>query len=103
MNTRTVLAPRRESTGLSFEHDGVAYRATISRFEDGSIAELFLNAGKLGSAADKMAHDAAVIYSIARQYGVPERVLYDALTKLKDGSPAGPLGLVLALLSGAAT
>lgn len=100
MTVRNILATRRESSTITFEHDGIPYRATISRFDDGSIAELFLNAGKPGSAADTVAHDAAVIYSIARQFGVPEVVLFEALSKLKDGSPAGPVGRALAVIGG---
>lgn len=46
-----------------------------------------------------MARDAAVVFSIARQYGVPFGILFDALTKLKDGSPAGAIGVALKMAS----
>ena len=92
---RTQLPSRRLSETISFEHCGVPYEASISRFADGSIAELFLSAGKTGSAADTLSRDTAVLLSIARQYGVPLQLMYDALVKLGDGSPAGPVGVAL--------
>lgn len=95
MPTRRPISHRRELESFSFEHDSVKHRASIGWFEDGSTAELFINSGKLGSALHTMGRDAAVLYSIARQYGAPEKVLFDALSKLMDGSPAGPIGAAL--------
>lgn len=98
---RFALPSRRDSSTFNFDHDGVTYTATVSHFSDGGVAELFLNAGKLGSPADKIAHDAAVIYSIARQHGVPDEMLRDAMAKLRDGSPAGPVGKALQIAEAA--
>jgi hypothetical protein len=92
---RHPIANRREAETFEFEHDGVRYVASIGRFDDGSLCELFLNAGKVGSAAGTMARDAAVTFSIARQHGIPVGMLKSALAKLADGSPAGPLGRAL--------
>lgn len=98
MTKRSRLPDRRRSETISFEHGGVPYEATFSRFPDGSVGELFLSAGKTGSAADVLGRDAAVLLSIALQYGVPQQVLYDALAKLVDGSAAGPIGAALTLV-----
>lgn len=95
MGSRQYLPNRREGETFCFENEGVSYTATISRFDDGSIAEMFLNAGKLGSAVHTMARDAAVVFSISRQCGVPMGVLYSALAKLEDCSPSGPVGVAL--------
>jgi ABC-type spermidine/putrescine transport system permease subunit II len=95
--TRRRFSNRRQTESFKFEHNGIAYRASVSRFEDGEIGELFLNAGKIGCAADIVAHDAAVIFSIARQYGVPLQTIKDALAKLPDCTPAGPIGVALEL------
>jgi hypothetical protein len=94
---RSVLPNRRNSEAVGFEHHGLAYRACVSRFEDGSIAEMFLDTGKTGTSANIIAKECAVMFSIARQYGAPEGVLFNALPKLHDGSPAGPMGTALAL------
>lgn len=92
---RRALPSRRESETFDFEHSGVRYTATLSRFRDGDIAEMFLNAGKVGCAADAVAHDAAVLFSIACQFGVPVDVSSRSLAKLEDGNPAGPVGVAL--------
>lgn len=101
MTPREHLSNRRESESFCFAHDGVYYTATVSRFEDGSLAEMFLNAGKLGSAVHTMARDAAVVFSISRQCGVPLGILFSALAKLEDGSPAGPVGVAVSLAGAA--
>jgi hypothetical protein len=83
-----------------FEHQGLPVIATASRFPDGEIAELFLDAGKVGSAAHVAAKDAAIIASICLQHGVPAPALLHSLEKNRDGSPAGIVGVALSLFSG---
>jgi hypothetical protein len=85
----------RAGASFDFSHGGVDYHAIVNWFENASIGEIFLDAGKTGSAADIIADEAAVVFSLARQHGTPLDVLRDALPKLPDGSPAGPLGLAL--------
>lgn len=94
---RNPVPNRRPSESFTFEHEGVYYHATISRFEDGGIAELFLDAGKEGSAVNVMARDAAVVISIARQCGTPLELIRAGLSKLQDGSSAGAIGVALEL------
>lgn len=93
--TRQHLPNRRALETFAFDHEGVACVASVGRFDDGSLAEIFINAGKLGSGVHTMARDAAVVFSISRQCGVPFGVLYAAMAKLEDCSPAGPLGVAL--------
>lgn len=94
-NRRRRLPPRRCSPAIEFEHGGVVYRAQYTIDETG-LAELFLNCGKEGSTADTFGREAAVILSIALQHGTPLDVIRDALPRLADGSPAGPIGIVIA-------
>lgn len=95
MSGRQYLPNRRELEAFTFDHEGVRCEASVGRFPDGSISEIFINAGKLGSGVHTMARDAAVVFSIARQCGVPFGVLFAAMAKLEDCSPAGPLGVAL--------
>lgn len=95
MSDRQPLPNKRPLEAFDFSHEGIDYHATIGRFEDGGISELFLDAGKTGSAVNVMARDAAVVLSVARQYGTPIEVIRDALTKLHDGSCAGAVGIAL--------
>jgi hypothetical protein len=98
MTARRTLPWRRRSQTFEFEHGGLSYTASASFFEGGGLAELFLRAGKTGSAAEIAAHDGAIILSIGLQYGVPLRAIQHALMKLPDGKAAGPIGRCLDLL-----
>lgn len=99
---RQSLASRRGSITINFRHalerggQEFPFRATFSAFEDGAIAEIFLNsAGVLGTALDVGARDAAIAASLALQFGCPLETLRLALTRDGDGEPAGVLGRAL--------
>jgi hypothetical protein len=97
---RTRLPQRRAHQLVDFEHGGQRYTAGIGRFEDGRLAEVFLNVpGRVGSAIEAMARDAATVASIALQYGAPPETLRRALTRNTDGTAGGPLGAVLDLMA----
>jgi hypothetical protein len=68
MSERQRLADPRASETFSLECAGLHYVATISRFDDGRIAEVFLSNHKAGSHADTAAKDSAVVCSIALQH-----------------------------------
>jgi len=74
--------------------------ATISCFDDGALAEIFLTNGKVNSQADTAARDSAVIASIALQHGVPIETLRRALLRDSQGRASGPLGVALDLIAG---
>ena len=92
---RRRLPDRRESTTFAFEAQGLRFTATISRFDDGCLGEVFLTNHKAGSMAGINASDAAVVASIALQYGVPLEVIRHALMRDARGQPSGPLGAAL--------
>lgn len=98
MSERQRLPDRRESDFLPFDHEGHTVHASGSFYESGALAEIFLNSGKSGTLIDIVMRELAVVVSIARQHGVPLALIENALPKLMDGSPAGPLGKALALL-----
>jgi hypothetical protein len=66
---RQRLPDRRASETFSLECAGLAYTATVSRFADGRLGEIFLSNHKAGSHADTAARDAAIACSIALQFG----------------------------------
>jgi len=92
---RERLPNRREATTFDVKAGGLRYRATIGGYPDGRVGEIFLTNHKAGSQAGIMASDAAVVASIALQYGVPLDVLRNALMRDSRGKPSGPLGVVL--------
>ena len=97
--TRRRLPNRRGHELLDFEHGGIHYTAGIGRFENGDLAEIFLNAHKHGTAVDVSARDAAIAASLLLQHGCPGDTLRKALTRDVDGSAAGPLARALDLFS----
>jgi hypothetical protein len=99
MMAREHLPSRRASEQIAFACSGFKFVATISRFPDGRLAEIFLTNGKCGSDSDVSARDAAVVCSIALQFGAPLDVIRKALMRDSQGRPSGPLGVVLDLLA----
>jgi ribonucleoside-diphosphate reductase alpha chain len=71
MNKRIRRPDRRASVIFGFEFENHRYRATISRFDDGRIAELFLDAGKVGTGLQHHASTSAILTSKLLQLGVP--------------------------------
>lgn len=96
---RERLPNRRQSETFSLECAGLSYVATVSRFEDGRIGEIFLSNHKTNSAADTAARDAAITASIALQHGADLETIRKALCRDARGDASGPLGVALDLLA----
>ena len=96
---RERLPDRREAETFDVEALGLQFRATLGRFADGRLAEVFLTNHKAGSMAGILASDSAVLCSIALQYSVPVDVIRKALMRDPHGRPSGPLGAVLDLIA----
>ena len=96
---RRRLQNRRAGESIGFEFRGAPYRVCAGRFEDGQLAEVFIDCqskGMLPIADD--AKDAAVCLSIALQYGAPAHVIRAAVTRTSDGEATGIIGRVLDLI-----
>jgi hypothetical protein len=92
---RRRLPNRRGAVGFDLEVAGLRYHASVSRFDDGRWAEVFLDSRKAGSAADMAARDAGIAASIALQMGADPEVLRHALCRDVRGRAISPLGAVL--------
>jgi hypothetical protein len=97
---RERLPNRRPAEMFDVEAGGLRYRATIGRYPDGRIGEIFITNHKAGSEAGIMASDAAVAASLALQYGTPLDVIRHALMRDPLGNASSPLGRVLDRLAG---
>jgi hypothetical protein len=88
MMQRQHLPNRRRSIAFIFEFEGHKYRATASHFDDGRLAEIFLDVpGKAGTALESNANTTAILTSLLLQHGVsPDAVRH---------SIAGPLAIAL--------
>jgi hypothetical protein len=95
MSAREKLRNRRSCETFGFEHAGMKYRASIARYADGRLAEIFVSNHKSGSDADAAAKDSAVVASIALQFGVPLETIRRALLRDPRGNPSSPLGAAL--------
>jgi hypothetical protein len=100
MTSRQRLPNRRASTTFELECGGLRYTATVGRFADGSVAEIFLNNHKSNSASDANARDAAIVCSLALQNGVPLETIRRALLRDSQGRPSTPLGCALDIIAG---
>jgi hypothetical protein len=96
---RQRLPNRRASESFGLECNGLKYVATISRFDDGRIAEIFLSNHKNGSDADVAARDSAIVCSIALQFGADVETIRKALCRDSRGNASGPLGVALDMLA----
>jgi hypothetical protein len=92
---RKRLPDRRASETFDFQSQGLRFTATVSRFDDGSLGEIFLTNHKAGSMTGINASDAAVVASIALQFGVPLDVIRHALMRNARGNASGPLAVAL--------
>jgi len=97
---RNRLPNRRASTTFGFECNGLGYCATISRYPNGDLAEIFINNSKVGSDSDCAAKDSAVVCSLALQHGVPVDVIRKPLLRDSRGNASSPLGCALDLIAG---
>src|SRR5258708_36232024 len=92
-DSRQRLLDRRPHWLFRFESGGQTYTGGIGRFDDGRIAEIFINGAKVGSTAEANAQDAAIVASLALQHGRPLDTIRHALAR--SGGSAGPLATLL--------
>jgi hypothetical protein len=97
---RHRLPNRRAHEIIEFQFRGLAYTAGFGHFENGDLAEIFLECVKAQSQSAADARDAAVCLSIALQHGVPSEAIRCAVTRDGHGEPSGIVGAVLDLLHG---
>src|SRR5437764_13962046 len=97
---RERLPNRRLGETFELEVAGLRYTATVSRFSDGRIGEIFLSNHKSNSAADTNARDSAIVCSIALQYGADPETIRRALCRDSQGRASGPLGAALDRIAG---
>lgn len=96
---RCRLPDRRPHFVAPVTHAGIQYTVGCGFFPDGSPAEVFVTSAKLGTAADVAARDSAVLLSLLLQHSCPLETIQGALLRNPNGSPAGPIGAVVDLLS----
>jgi ribonucleoside-diphosphate reductase alpha chain len=96
---RARLPNRRPAETFELTVAGLRYTATVGRFADGRVGEIFLTNHKTNSAADSAARDSAIVFSIAVQSGADVESIRKAICRDGRGRASGPLGAVLDLLA----
>jgi hypothetical protein len=99
MTGRNRLPNRRPAENFEIEVEGLRYTATVGRFPDGTIGELFLS-HRSNSSADITARDSAIVLSIALQHGADLEAIQRALCRDRQGHASGPLGAALDIIMG---
>jgi hypothetical protein len=84
---RKTLRTRRFNRALMIECEGYSYRATAGWFDDGQLAEIFLDTGKFGTALQANADTAAILTSLLLQHGVSPDVILHSIS--------GPIAIAL--------
>jgi ribonucleoside-diphosphate reductase alpha chain len=97
--SRERLPNRRAAETFEVEVNGLHYTATVGRFADGRIGEIFVQNSKPGSTSDCYVRDASISASLALQYGCPLATLQRALLRDPRGAPSTPIGRALDLLA----
>jgi hypothetical protein len=100
--TRRVLPQRRPVRTFDLVHRTETaeqtYTVSVGYFCDGDTltpGEIFLNGGKIGSAVEAIARDAAILLSIMMQHGIDVRILRGTVTREASGAPASIIGAVI--------
>src|ERR1700689_1641417 len=91
--TREALPARRAADVVSFIHEERRWTASFGSFDDGRLAEIFLDAPKESPLADA-ARESAILASLALQHGCEVETIKHALA----ARDAGPIGAALALI-----
>jgi len=98
------LLPQRRSTFTFDIHDEsgrIDMTVAYSTFEPPgaspphTVAEIFVTSRKIGSGTEAIARDAAILLSLAVQYGCPLDTIMHALTRNQDGSAQSLMGRVV--------
>jgi hypothetical protein len=82
VSPRRHLSNRRLNRTIKIEHEGHQYLATAGFYSDNiTLAEIFLHApGKMGTALQANADNAAILASLLLQYGVNPEVIRHSIT-----------------------
>jgi ribonucleoside-diphosphate reductase alpha chain len=95
MTARERLPDRRGHELVKLEHGGFRLTVGVGRYDDGRLAEVFVNTDKLGTAIDTVLKDSAILLSFALQFGADAKAIRRAL------SASGPIGVLLDKIGGA--
>jgi hypothetical protein len=90
------LPNRRPHELIDFEREGRRYTAGISTFEDGQLAEIFVNvSGRASGMVEVLARDRPLAASLCLHFGCDVETLRRALMRNSHGRASSPVGELL--------
>jgi hypothetical protein len=92
---RRRLPNRRRAETLTFERDRSRFEMTAGYYPNGKPGEIFLSADRANSLLDFLMSDAAILASLAMQYGAPLDEIRHAMKRDAAGKAASPIGEAL--------
>jgi hypothetical protein len=84
---------------FEFQAMDLSFTASISRYPDGRIAELFCDNHKAGSQIGTLVRDAAILLSFALQHGADADAIRHALCRDSNGHALGPIAQALDIIA----
>ena len=96
---RRSLPQRRHAETFTLTACNQNLTVTFGYYNDGALAEVFVDVGKSGTDIASVARDAGVLLSLALQHGTTIETIRHAVTRNGSGSPASILGAVVDALS----
>jgi hypothetical protein len=94
---RMLLPARRLGMTFKLRFGGArgAYHVTCGYYPDGRLGEVFISTNKIGSAAEAIARDGAILLSLALQHGCSLETMAHAITREERGEPSTIIGAVV--------
>jgi hypothetical protein len=93
-----IVVKMRASVTFELNFWGQSFAVGIGYYPDGQIGEVFVSADKIGGQIEALARDAAILISLALQFGAPLETIQRALTRCARGEPASLAAAVVDLV-----
>jgi hypothetical protein len=93
--TRRLLPQRRASENFVVRFWNQDFNVTAGRYPDGSLGEIFIDGGKSGQDVQATARDAAILMSLALQFGATVETIRHAVTRSGNGEAASMMGAIV--------
>ena len=97
---RRILPTRRPAQTLTIVFGNQPLSVTAGFYDDGTLGEVFIDVAKSGADLAHIAHDAAVVISLAFQHGVSIETIRHAVTRDGNGAASSILGAVIDAIAG---
>ena len=95
---RERLPNRREGDNFDFIVGSTHFSASVRRSE-GQLREVFIHGPKIDSDVDMTIRDAAILISIALQYGIKVSEMAHSMGRNPDGRASSPIGEILDIIN----